>query len=223
MKTLLLAAAFALGTTGYALAADAVEEVGVVDEAYNWSGMYVGVQAGYGWSDSHHYATGDSSVTFDTDGFIGGLTAGYSYQINQVVLGVETDISYSNIEGGTFEDGSDWSCEDGCDTSVEWFGTLRGRLGYAIDRTMLYVTGGLSYGDAEASPEAPDYGGKDTLVGWTAGAGIEHALTSTWTVKAEYLYVDLGEVDLVDFGPPYGVGHATVDFNAVRIGLNYKF
>ncbi|TGV14248.1 outer membrane beta-barrel protein, partial [Mesorhizobium sp. M4B.F.Ca.ET.143.01.1.1] len=73
-----------------------------------------------------------------------------------------------------------------------------------------YFTGGLAYGEAEANPDIAGYGGKDTLVGWTAGAGIEHAFSKNWTLKAEYLFVDLGKVDLADFGPPYGRGHADV-------------
>ena len=160
-------------------------------------------------------------MTFDTDGFIGGLTAGYSYQINQVVLGVETDISYSDIEGGTLRTVSDWACEGGCNTSVEWFGTLRGRLGYESTGHALRHSRPLLR-RRRSQPACSDYGGKDTLVGWTAGAGIEHAFAPNWTVKAEYLYVDLGEVDLADSGLRLWPSHTSTS-TLVRIGLNYRF
>jgi outer membrane immunogenic protein len=223
MNRLIIASTLLVAFASGAKAADAVSIDTAAPAGFVWTGGYVGLQGGYGWGDSHHFATGAASPTFDIDGFIGGVTAGYNYQINQVVIGVETDISYANVKGGTSESSDTWGCGDGCETEVKWFGTLRGRLGYAMDNTLPYITGGLAYGGAEANPDIAGYGGKDTLFGWTAGAGIEHAFTPNWTVKAEYLYVDLGDVDLADFGAPFGRGHVDVNFNTVRIGLNYKF
>src|SRR5688572_14865848 len=98
MKSLLLATSLILGFGGTAVAADAVEDVVIVDEGYNWSGVYVGVQGGYGWGDND-YGYESDRVGFDSDGFVGGLTAGANWQNGSFVYGVEADISYSDVDG----------------------------------------------------------------------------------------------------------------------------
>jgi outer membrane immunogenic protein len=100
-------------------------------------------------------------------------------------------------------------------------GTARGRIGYAFDRLLPYVTGGLATGNVTAAVPGIGSAG-NTSTGWTIGAGVELALTGNWTVKAEYLYVDLGTFDCAACGgtPPAGVGFAT---NVVRAGVNFRF
>ena len=173
--------------------------------AYNWTGFYVGLNAGWGWgADSN----GDG-------GLVGG-TLGYNWQMNQIVFGLETDIAWSGIEGsrrcGGFR----------CEANIDWFGTARGRLGVAMDRFMPYIAGGLAYGDVSARVKGfPEQ--SDVRAGWTLGAGVEVALAAPWTAKLEYLYVDVGDVGC---GGGCGVaGARNVDLNAhiVRAGVNFRF
>ncbi|RVD55552.1 porin family protein [Mesorhizobium sp. M2D.F.Ca.ET.185.01.1.1] len=104
-------------------------------QAFDWSGVYVGGTIGYGWGKSHHFAQGVSSNKFTIDGALGGITVGYNYQVDRWVYGVETDLSAAGLHGEDPTGTTNWSCGAGCQTRVDWFGTLRGRLGYAIDST----------------------------------------------------------------------------------------
>ena len=179
--------------------------------AYTWSGFYIGINGGGAWGRSSWTTPGD----FDTSGgFVGG-TIGYNYQMDQAVLGVEGDIDWADINGST-------SCLLGnCKTNDNWLATVRGRLGYAADRFMPYVTGGLAVGDIQAS--VPGFaGGSVTNAGWTAGGGIEFALPGHWSAKAEYLYVDLGNFSC---GISCGATAQSVSFtaNLFRGGFNYRF
>ena len=199
------------------------------DEPYRhtWTGAYIGLTAGTGWGDSQFDDTVRSNP-FDIDGFVLGGTIGYNLQLQRgIVIGVEADISYSNISGrfgpGNLGavDGGGWGCGTGpCVTEVNWFGTVRGRIGLADNRFLLYATGGLAFGDIDSAIlNDPDWITGNTSVGWTAGAGIEYVLVSGWTAKIEYLHVDLGWTDrnaASDF-------KADAVFDIVRAGLNYRF
>jgi outer membrane immunogenic protein len=180
---------------------------------FNWSGFYVGVHGGYGWGNSAFDAAA-AGTSFDTDGWLLGALAGVNYQVGQTVFGVEADINWSDFSGGAACGGAT------CNTEVPWFGTLRGRLGYAADRFMPYITGGLAYGKLEAN--VPGIGGaSDTRFGWTAGVGAEYAFAPNMSWKTEYLYVDLGGFDCTGCGAPV----PNVDFQShiVRTGLNVRF
>jgi outer membrane immunogenic protein len=216
MKRVFLSGVALAALVGSASAADiprrmAVERqvtapVAYVAPAYNWTGFYVGLNAGWGWA-----ADGDGS-----GGLIGG-TLGYNWQMNQVVFGVETDIAWSGID-------TDQRCRGGargCEVNNDWLGTARGRIGLAMDRFMPYIAGGLAYGDVDARVRGFP-GRSDTQAGWTLGAGVEFALSAPWTAKLEYLYVDLGDVGC---GRRCGPGTGNLDFNAhiVRAGVNYRF
>src|SRR5690242_9549021 len=148
--------------------------------AYNWSGFYAGIVGGWGFGHSHWSGTASD---FDVSGGLIGGTLGYNWQNGPTVLGVETDLAWSGIDGNSA----------GRKTENNWLGTTRARLGYAIDRWMPYVTGGLAYGDIKARMAGLS-GESESNVGWTAGAGAEFALAGNWTAKGEYLYVDLGDV-----------------------------
>jgi outer membrane immunogenic protein len=173
--------------------------------AFTWTGLYLGALGGYDWG---HADTDNGD--FDADGWRGGLFTGYNFQLNNnVVVGVEGDVTYGNTEG----DGGVGP------TSVEndWNGTLRGRLGYAIDRFMIYGTGGLAVGNVEAS--IPGDSDSNTAVGWTAGAGVETAFTDNIFGRLEYRYTDLGS-------DSYSIGGGTdVDFTShgVMAGIGVKF
>ena len=181
---------------------------------YNWSGFYIGINGGGGWGTST-WTTGGS---FNTSGGLIGGTVGYNYQMNQVVLGVEGDIDWADISGTRTAAGV---CAFGCTTKDSWLGTVRGRVGYAADRFMPYLTGGLALGDIKAS--LPGFtGGSTTNAGWTIGGGIEFAIVGHWTAKAEYLYVDLGSFNC---GLSCGAVTQNVSFttNLLRGGVNYRF
>ena len=117
------------------------------------------------------------------------MTLGYNWQGagSPWVFGLEGDLNWSDIKGSF----ANAACPFGCQIKSEWLGTARGRVGYAIDRFMPYVTGGVAFGDVQRQPTG-FAGAGDTNVGWTLGAGIEGAIAPNWTAKAEYLYVDLG-------------------------------
>ena len=176
---------------------------------YNWTGFYVGINGGGGWGRSDFSApfTGDS---FNTSGGLVGGTLGYNWQMGNVVFGLEGDIDWSNIRGsGTCAGLS-------CSTRNNWLGTARGRLGYAIDRVMPYVTGGAAFGDIKTSVAGLG-DSSTTKAGWTVGGGIEAAIAGPWTAKVEYLYVDLGR------GGSILGSDAGFKTNIVRAGLNYRF
>jgi outer membrane immunogenic protein len=219
VKKLLLAgvAILALGTVS-ASAADiqrrqmpAKAPTYVPPPVYNWTGFYLGVNGGGGWGRSD-FSFPFAADLFDTSGALVGGTVGYSWQMGQVVFGLEGDIDWSNIRGSS-------ACGGGintCETRNDWLGTARGRLGYAFDRIMPYVTGGLAVGDIKTS--VAGFGDThDTKAGWTVGGGIEAAIAGPLTAKIEYLYVDLGHSDSI-------LGSSTkFNTNIVRAGLNYRF
>lgn len=236
MKVLALAAALALGSAGYAVAADVVEEVVVVDSAYNWSGVYVGGQIGYVFDGSadYEYEPDDPDPDFnfynyenDLDGFIGGIYAGYNYQFtNGIVLGGEADIVWGDVEDSSIAPGDDVFSAS---TDIDWIGSARVRLGYAIDRFLPYVTGGVAFShfDFEELEFGDFYGEADgDLIGWTVGVGAEYAVTDNWIIRGEYRYTDFGEENFtsnVAGDVTDDVYDVDIDIHDIRIGVAYKF
>ncbi len=167
--------------------------------AYNWIGPYVGMNIGYEWASATHTGANPS-------GLAGGLQAGYNWQIGQFVYGFETDLQLSGADD-TF---ANWKFYN------PWFGTLRGRAGYAMNNVLLYATLGVAYGGGKAQMDGllSDY---NTHIGWTAGGGIEVGLTPNWSARAEYLYVDLSDQHYVLFG------NTGFEANILRFGVNYRF
>ena len=155
-------------------------------------------------------------ATFDTSGGLVGGTLGYNYQMGQAVFGLEGDIDWSNIRGSA----TCGVCTDSCETRNNWLGTARGRIGYAFDRFMPYVTGGAAFGDIKTA--VAGVGQRTTTkAGWTVGGGLEAAIAGPWTAKVEYLYVDLGKAAAARvLRRPTDVDFNT---NIVRAGLNYRF
>ncbi len=178
----------------------------------NWTGFYLGLNAGYGFGKSDWDFP---AVSLKPDGFLGGVTLGYNFQTGLWVWGLEADVDYSDMKKST-------DCFGGtCETKNSWLGTGRGRIGYAGWNNFLpYITGGAAFGDVKAT--SPFGNASQVRIGWTAGAGLEYAMWSNWSVKAEYLYVDLGTLDC---GLACGAGSDNVTFkaNVVRGGLNYRF
>lgn len=185
-------------------------------EVYNWTGFYVGINGGGAWGRSTWSGATGSSTANTSGGLIGG-TLGYNVQLNQLVLGLEGDLDWTNTSGSI----NTLPCTTSCETQNSWLGTVRGRIGYAFDRFMPYITGGLAVGDIRA--EQAGFGGAHkTKAGWTIGGGLEAAIAGPWTAKIEYLYVDLGSMNC-----PAGSCAVSTDVdsraNVVRAGLNYRF
>lgn len=176
---------------------------------FSWTGFYVGVNAGYGFGQ---FTGGTGNLFKDPNGFAGGLQAGYNRQIGQLVVGLETDINYAHLRANNAALGI-----PGSKNTVDYYGTLRGRFGYAIDRFLPYVTAGLAYGGTTV--KVPALGKSDPVhVGWTAGAGIEYALTNNITARVEGLYVDLADKRVLG-----GPGKSGSEFGVIRAGINAKF
>ncbi len=229
MKKLLLAPVLLLTMSGYALAADAVvvespPEVSVVP-AFNWTGGYIGGQVGYLWGEGD--ASGDAFGTaeIEPDGWLGGIYVGYNYQFtNNVVLGVDADFAWT----GADDDGSPIVLGGAevasLDTELEWEGAVRARLGYAVDRFLPYVAGGVAFGRLHG--EGFDLLGTslgdadETNTGWTLGVGLEYAFTDNVVARAEYRYTDFGDFDVNFEGSEFTTDLTT---NDVRLGLAWKF
>ncbi len=131
---------------------------------------------------------------------------------------MEGDIDWSDINGS-----STTACPPGCKTSNTWLSTARGRLGYAADRFLPYVTGGVAFGDIRAS--VPGFGQfSQDRTGWTLGGGLEAALAANWTAKVEYLYVNLGSFNCgLNCGGISATDNVSFHSNVLRAGLNYRF
>jgi outer membrane immunogenic protein len=206
MKKILLASVALIGFAGAASAADLpartmapAAPIIAAAPIFTWSGFYVGVNAGYGWSNNDFDAI-DLADEDDDGGFVGGAQVGYNYQIGSFVVGLEGDIQYIDFGGATFRDTDGILREAGID---DWFGTARARAGVAFDRALIYATGGFAFAD-DAN-------------GWTVGGGLEYAFTNNLSAKVEGLYVNLDNDD--DF-PGFD---GETDFGVVRAGLNFRF
>lgn len=212
MRSLLLAAASTVMIAGAAQAAD-VPSQPLADPpapaytvpAFSWAGPYVGVHLGYGFESrfDNNAVLGLNSAS----GFIGGVQAGYNVSFNPVVVGVEGELSYANVEASF----------GAVNATLDWKGALTGRLGYAADRVMPYLKGGLAFGAAEVTNGAVS--DNQTHFGWTLGGGIEIALTDTITTRVEYMYTDLDR-ETYTVGAPVSAGF---EGSEVRLGINYKF
>jgi len=204
-----------------------------VAPVYNWGGFYAGLNAGMGWSNAGNVTVydpnlGAHSVSVGSQtGFVGGGQIGYNYQIGEFVVGVETDIQYAAIkESVAWGNYQFLRVNNG--GSGGYFGTVRARAGYAIDRTLLYITGGLAYGGLNSDP----FGGNATShTGYTLGGGVEYAIDQHWTARLEALYVNLtgGESRTIAVTGPAGFVYYPVTASngngggVVRVGVNYKF
>lgn len=204
---------------------------------YNWSGFYLGLEGGGGFGSTTHtnelFPSANSSGNADFRGALVGGTYGYNWQFGHVVAGLEGDMSWSGIRD-TFTSGAGAPgfCPAAfpCYTHLEWLGTDRARLGYALDQVLIYATGGVAYGDVLATIRNAGIFNVDSeqhfRVGYTVGAGIEAAIAPNWTAKLEYLYTDFGtRVGYTAFPPPPTLQPEDVYLNAniVRAGLDYHF
>jgi len=260
MKLLFVSAALSLvASSVYAADAVAVEDVAAIaPTTFSWTGGYVGINAGYAGgkfkNDISGYLvpipdgarlirpTGLAGIwDLTANGFVGGVQAGYNWQLsNGFVLGAEADFQGSTLKSKeTGSEGNNFfTANSEFTTKVQWWSTVRARLGYTpVERLLVYGTGGLAYGKIKTSynynfeyldddiSSNPSFSTSKTRAGWTVGAGAEYAITSNWTLKSEYLYTDLGTAKMSALMRPFGEGdiNSEVKFHTVRVGLNYKF
>ena len=167
--------------------------------AYSWAGPYLGATLGYEWGSV-------SNTGAKPSGIAGGVTGGYNWQSGNIVFGLEGDLQGTGADDrfATYK------------FSNPWFGTARGRIGYAFNNVLLYGTAGLSFGSLEAERNGLQQ--TQTSVGWTAGVGAEVGIYQNWTAKIEYLYVDLSKNTYTLTGTD-----SALSFGTVRIGVNYHF
>lgn len=183
----------------------------------NWSGFYVGINAGYGFGKSNWTNALATTGDFDVKGAMAGGTVGYNFQTGSWVWGLEGDFDWSGMKGTVGAP----TCVPDCETKNSWLGTARARLGYAgWNNLMPYITGGAAFGDIKATQGATAF--TKTKIGYTAGVGLEYAFLGNWSTKVEYLYADLGKstCDVATCGIET---EAKFKANLVRVGLNYRF
>lgn len=234
MKSILLAGAACLAFAALATGAQASDMNGT----YDWSGFYAGLNAGAAINNSQTSSKVSGSAAWVDNksgsssnngaGFTGGGLLGYNWQIDQLVLGVETDFNYGGVSGNrkvTFPSllGGDNTGSFSYDSS--WYGTLRGRAGYAIDNVLLYGTAGLAYGELDTRFKFNGDSGNTNWVnlGWTAGAGVEYGIDK-WSLGLEYLYVDLGSSSVTMSDEDWKLKDS-VDyrFSVIRASAKYNF
>jgi outer membrane immunogenic protein len=170
----------------------------------NWTGFYLGAMGGYAQENSDGLGT-------LSGGFAGG-TAGYNWQMGNIVLGIEADAAWADVGAtvGAFE------------ARIRDMGTVRGRVGYAFDQVLIYGTGGYAWADNRFTVGALS----DSTIhsGWTVGAGVEVMFAPKWSVKAEYLYRSFeSQTYFAGVVLPGGVASGTLNLNSVQVGVNYHF
>jgi len=203
-----------------------------------WAGFYGGFSLGYGWSEaSDQLACGAACAGVlgagpfggvSPSGWLEGLQFGYNWQgfgYSPLVVGIETDVAAASVYGQGGDVAGDFY-----HSRLQALGTVRGRVGYAMDRTLLYFTGGLAWGTMlnEANltnATGNDYTTNPTAVGYVLGGGVEYKFWRDLSVKVEYQYVNLGKNDPVAPGvPSYSASGGTVRddaFSVVRVGFNW--
>ena len=252
---------FAGGALGADLPARQAPPVFTPVPVFTWTGFYVGVNAGFAWQDRRRDRVdvpADSIVGFggnpavtvvftddrdDEGGFTGGGQVGFNWQTGMFVWGIEADLQYADLSRGSRAtqsytiDGVSATAGDPFivrrGVGVDWFGTVRGRLGIALDRTLIYGTGGFAYGGSDN--DCRGFGSftcdDDVRGGYAVGGGLEYAFTNNITAKIEGLYVNL-ERDRRTTGSVLDPATNTLflderrrddDFAVVRAGLNFKF
>ena len=222
MKKVLLASACLFALAAPASAADLAARpytkapVAPMASVYNWTGFYLGIVGGGAWEDS----STDPKVK---GGFVGG-TGGYNWQTGNVVFGLEADAAWADVSasvtGPILVPGFGVATAT-LSSKTDAMGTVRGRIGWAVNNVLFYGTGGYAWIDNKLSASALGVSISDSKFhsGWTVGAGVEAFFAPNWTVKGEYLYRSLGGETYFSGAVPTG----TLNFHTVQVGVNYHF
>ncbi|WP_176082478.1 outer membrane protein [Martelella sp. HB161492] len=239
MKKILLASAALATMTGSAFAADIVTPAPVYTppavstpaaQNFNWTGFKVGATGGWNWNEQKFSANGVNSSKHESNGGTIGAFGGYDYQFgNNVVLGLEGDITYNPDNNSKF--GYSYSTTDENDAEVtqkgsgkmgyDWEGSVRGRLGYAFDNTLLYTTGGWAIANGYNTVNGDKK--NDTYNGWTLGAGVDYAFNNNIFARVEYRYTDYGNGNSSNHGGFSDVQGKDLTSNRVMAGVGVKF
>jgi len=210
--------------------------------AYSWSGFYLGIEGGGAWGRTQYTAADPGfpaflglpiTNPFNVSGGLLGGTVGYNWQFSNWIVGAEGDLSWVS-KSGTNNDILPFTPAWTNTTKEMWLGTGRLRLGFTpADRWLVYATGGFAVAGVEATVDAAATGAgifsqTQTRWGWTVGGGVEAAINRNWSLKAEYLYVDLQNgtyfsPDIVSAGQTIITRTVTLNNNILRAGINYKF
>ena len=173
--------------------------------AFTWSGCYIGGHGGGSWFSAS--ASGGFSID-DGEGFHGGPLGGCNFQSGNFVFGIEGDVAFGEIDGDL--DFGGVGVGD-ADLDLEPLGNVRGRIGWALDRVLIYGAGGLAIADADMR------GSSETLLGFTGGGGIEFALNDNWSLRGEYLYTTFEE------GTFGGIDAQVDDMHTIRGAVIWRF
>lgn len=234
----------ALTALATSVAADGMDRAGSMKDvfsppaysppAFSWTGFYLGSHVGYRWGDvdtgGHNLAV-PLDFALQADSVVGGLQAGYNYQLpgTALVIGLEADVSFGGGGDSRLLAAAETRVRVNADTS----GSVRARLGWAWDRTLLFATAGVAWQDTSARVVDRDLGVLDinvansrTTTGWVVGGGVEYALSNHWTMRAEYLHADFGgtSFNLIDLaGNNDGRLRYSTTTDTIRAAVNYKF
>ena len=246
LATAVLALAFGHAASAADLRRPAPAPMAPAPAPFSWTGFYIAGHVGWGWTDTD-VNVGSAPFLFDTssfshsdDGVVGGAQIGYNWQFApNWVIGIEGDFSGTGIHdsrfgamtvGGFVIPGAGHALS----RDIEWLATIRGRLGYAWDRSLFYITGGGAWAHVNATAASVFPGVSfthslsDTLSGWTIGAGYEWAFAQGWSARLEYLYYNFDRhsgTGVPDFAVPFA---STIDWDdtklhVIRVGVNYRF
>lgn len=196
----------------------------------SWDGAYVGVVGGYNWykdrTTEYFTATGeDTGLVYDysPDGWSGGVKAGINFQAGQFVYGLEADFEKTNIGGGFIDSGIGTGEDD-----VEWQSSIRARMGLAVDRFMVYGTGGVAFASIKNTytylPTMTDESFTNVATGYTVGLGVDMAITEHVIGGLEFRHTDFGSKSNVsEVAFPGLTGRQEPSSNTIRVSLSYKF
>jgi outer membrane immunogenic protein len=203
-------AAFLMGSSAYAADLEA-------PAAYDWSGLYVGLHAGYLWGDVDIDEEDATAATGGSiDGFVGGALAGFNFELDPLVLGIEGDIGWTDVDGN----GQARPPEFDYSYDLNWNAHVRARAGFAFDRALIFVAGGLAIADLDIDQEQQTVVKGGTYYGFSIGGGVDYAFSDEWIGRIEYLHDDFGEKNYHEDVEDYSADLTT---DTVRAALTYKF
>jgi outer membrane immunogenic protein len=228
-----------------AMAVAALLPANAADPGYRWQGLYIGGLAGYVWTHNTHCdessgaipncgpsLTGVAFPNYDLNGAAWGATIGYNFQVQQWVIGIEADYSWTNLDGSSPSIAGAFGCGAAgelCVSSLDGIGTVRGRLGYSFGHVLPFVTAGVAFTRLSAGIRAGgafESSDSDTQTSFVLGGGMEIALTDNWSLKGEYLHIfkaDDFKYDVLNACGTPGCFLRQDDIQVFRVGINYRF
>ena len=233
------ATALSAGAIEIASAQDILHMIYAPAPVANWTGFYIGGNFGYGWAKDSSTATssvpGTAASSFTMKGTIAGGQLGMNVQLGKWVLGIESDFqgSWQKLDGPgnatNLNNSVGFAPPTNDTTSMDWFGTTRGRLGVAADRFLVYGTAGLAYASVRTQASTAGFTiikDSPVKIGWAAGGGIETMVGQNWIIRGEYLHLDFGgssDTYTTAGGAITATLHQRITDDIVRVGVNYMF